>query len=182
MDAHGTHYRHTLVEDRNREVDRIHQLLEDAGITPDVAASDVMGAPRGRAMLAALIGRATDPETLAGLAEERLRAKLPEVRKGLRGRFGQHHASCSAGCTPGWPTWSTWRKTALRSGAGSGRRSPLPGVRSPSSTRVVGVGEISAHAILAERYRILATGDRIRTGPPSTRAHPRRGGLQAPGL
>ncbi|GIU99089.1 MAG: hypothetical protein KatS3mg014_0705 [Actinomycetota bacterium] len=79
------------MEDRNREVNRIHKLLEDAGIKLAVVASDVMGAS-GRAMLAALVGGATDAETLAGLAKGRLRAKLPELRKALQGRFGEHHA------------------------------------------------------------------------------------------
>jgi transposase len=43
-------------------------------------------------MLAALVGGERDPQVLAELAKGRLRAKLPQLRQALRGRFGGHHA------------------------------------------------------------------------------------------
>jgi transposase len=43
-------------------------------------------------MLAALVGGERDPQVLAELARGRLRAKLPQLRQALRGRFGDHHA------------------------------------------------------------------------------------------
>jgi transposase len=46
----------------------------------------------GRAMLTALINGERDPGVLAELAKGRLRAKLPQLRQALRGRFGAHHA------------------------------------------------------------------------------------------
>jgi transposase len=51
----------------------------------------VLGAS-GRAMLKALIAGERDPEVLAELAKGRLRAKLPQLRQALRGRFRAHHA------------------------------------------------------------------------------------------
>jgi transposase len=43
-------------------------------------------------MLAALVAGERDPRVLAELAKGRLRAKLPQLRQALRGRFGAHHA------------------------------------------------------------------------------------------
>jgi transposase len=43
-------------------------------------------------MLAALVGGERDPQVLAELARGRLRAKLPQLRQALRGRFSDHHA------------------------------------------------------------------------------------------
>jgi transposase len=65
--------------------------LEDAGIKLDSVAADVLGVS-GRAMLAALVAGERDPVVLAELAKGRLRAKLPQLRQALRGRFGAHHA------------------------------------------------------------------------------------------
>jgi len=43
-------------------------------------------------MLAALVAGERDPQVLAELARGRLRAKLPQLRQALRGRFSDHHA------------------------------------------------------------------------------------------
>jgi hypothetical protein len=43
-------------------------------------------------MLKALVAGERDPGVLAELAKGRLRAKLPQLRQALRGRFGAHHA------------------------------------------------------------------------------------------
>jgi transposase len=43
-------------------------------------------------MLTALVAGERDPGVLAELAKGRLRAKLPQLRQALRGRFGDHHA------------------------------------------------------------------------------------------
>ena len=53
-------------------------------------AADVLGVS-GRAMLSALINGERDPGVLAELAKGRLRAKLPQLRQALRGRFSDHH-------------------------------------------------------------------------------------------
>jgi transposase len=86
-----TRYRKALIQDRARQVNRIHKLLEDAGVKLACVATDIMGAS-GRAMMTALIDGVADPEALAQLAKGRLRAKLPELRKALVARFREHHA------------------------------------------------------------------------------------------
>ena len=86
-----TRYRKALIQDRTREANRLHKVLEDAGIKLATVATDVLGVS-GRAMLAALVGGTTDPAVLAELARGRLRAKLPALRQALTGRFRARHA------------------------------------------------------------------------------------------
>lgn len=86
-----TRYRKRQIEDRAQEVNRLHRLLEDAGLKLATVMTDVMGVS-GRAMLDALLNGATDPIALADLARGRLRAKLPALQEALRGRFRPHHA------------------------------------------------------------------------------------------
>ena len=86
-----TRYRKALINERSREVNRIHKTLEDAGVKLATVASDVMGAS-GRDMMRALIAGRADPEVLADLARGKLRAKLPALRKALTARFRDHHA------------------------------------------------------------------------------------------
>jgi transposase len=85
-----TRYRKHQIRDRTREVNRLHRVLEDAGIKLSTVATDVMGAS-GRAMLEALLHGTTDPAVLADLAKGRLRKKLPALRQALAGRFRVHH-------------------------------------------------------------------------------------------
>lgn len=80
-----------LHQNRTREVNRLHKVLEDAGIKLASVATDVLGVS-GRAMLEALVGGTTDPDVLAELARGRLRTKLPALRQALAGRFRPHHA------------------------------------------------------------------------------------------
>lgn len=86
-----TRYRKSLIQERSREANRLHKVLEDAGIKLSSVASDVLGVS-GRQMLEALLGGTHDPELLADLAKGRLRAKLPELRRALQGNFQPHHA------------------------------------------------------------------------------------------
>lgn len=86
-----TRYRKALIQDRTREANRLHKLLEDAGLKLATVATDVLGVS-GRAMLTALVAGTTDPAVLADLARGRLRAKLPALRQALTGRFRGHHA------------------------------------------------------------------------------------------
>jgi transposase len=85
-----TRYRKHQIRDRAREVNRLHRVLEDAGIKLSTVATDVMGAS-GRAMFAALLQGTTDPAVLADLAKGKLRKKLPALRQALAGRFRPHH-------------------------------------------------------------------------------------------
>ncbi len=86
-----TRYRKALIEERSRAVNRLHELLEDAGVKLACVATDVMGVS-GRAMMRALIEGQADADALAELAKGKLRAKLPELRKALTHRFTDHHA------------------------------------------------------------------------------------------
>ena len=85
-----TRYRKVLIQERVREVNRLHKLLESANIKLTSVAKDVMGVS-GRAMLKALLEGRTDPEMLAQLARGKLRKKLPELKKALEGRLRSHH-------------------------------------------------------------------------------------------
>ena len=86
-----TRYRKRLIQAHTSEAQRIEKNLEDAGIKLDVVASDILGVS-GRLMLKALVAGERDVEVLADLAKARLRSKLPELQKALRGRFREHHA------------------------------------------------------------------------------------------
>src|SRR3954453_13130542 len=55
-----TRYRKALIGERASEVNRLHKVLEDAGVTLATVASDIMGVS-GRKMLAALAAGTTDP-------------------------------------------------------------------------------------------------------------------------
>jgi transposase len=86
-----TRYRKTQIQERAREVNRLHKALEDAGIKLDCVATDVMG-KSGRDMLNALVAGERDPEVLANLARRQMRKKIPALRDALQGRFEDHHA------------------------------------------------------------------------------------------
>ncbi len=85
-----TRYRKTLITERAREVQRLHKVLEDAGIKLATVATDILGVS-GRKMLKALIDGIHDPEVLAELAKGRMRSKRPQLRAALFGRFGPPH-------------------------------------------------------------------------------------------
>jgi len=86
-----TRYRKVLIQDRTRAANRLHKLLQDAGIKLASVATNILGVS-GRAMLQALVDGTTDPQVLADLARGRLRKKLPALRQALAGRFRPHHA------------------------------------------------------------------------------------------
>jgi len=86
-----TRYRKALLQDRTREANRLHKILQDAGIKLATVATDILGVS-GRAMLTALVAGTTDAAVLADLARGKLRSKLPALRQALTGRFRGHHA------------------------------------------------------------------------------------------
>jgi transposase len=86
-----TRYRVQQVRDQAQETNRLHKVLEDAGVKLSTVVSDVMGVS-GRAMLAALLEGTSDPAALADLARGRLRSKLPALERALQGRVRPHHA------------------------------------------------------------------------------------------
>jgi len=90
-----TRLRSDLVKERTRHKQRVEKLLEDALVKLSSVATDIFGVS-GRAMLAALIAGERDPEVLAELARQRLRAKIPALKEALVGRFDDHHAELLA--------------------------------------------------------------------------------------
>lgn len=86
-----TRYRKTVIEERGREIQRLHKVLEDAGIKLASVASTTLSRS-GRDMLDALIGGERDPEVLAQFARGRMRSKIPQLREALQGRFSPHHS------------------------------------------------------------------------------------------
>jgi len=84
-----TRYRASLVQERSAEVNRLQKTLEGANIKLAGVATDIMG-KSGRDMLAALVAGRTDAAALAQLARGKLREKLPQLEKALRGQFAAH--------------------------------------------------------------------------------------------
>ena len=85
-----TRYRKTQIQERAREVNRLHKALEDAGIKLDTVAADIMG-KSGRDMLDALVAGETNPDVLAELARRQMRKKIPALREALAGHVDAHH-------------------------------------------------------------------------------------------
>lgn len=83
-------YRTHLIEERSREVNRVHKVLEDANLKLSAVATDIMGVS-GREMLNAIIAGKDDPQALAQLAKARLRNKIDELEQALRGRIRDSH-------------------------------------------------------------------------------------------
>jgi transposase len=83
-------YRQALVQERTREVNRVHKALESTNIKLSSVASKVMGVS-GHAMIEALIAGESSPEVLAGLARGTLKKKLPQLQEALLGRVDGHH-------------------------------------------------------------------------------------------
>ncbi len=84
-----TRYRTSLLQERSAEVNRLQKTLEGANIKLSSVATDIMG-KSGRDMLAALVAGRTDAAALAQLARGKLREKLPQLEKALRGQFAAH--------------------------------------------------------------------------------------------
>jgi transposase len=83
-------YRTHLIQERSREVNRVHKVLEDANLKLSSVATDVMGAS-GREMLSAIIAGKDDPAALAELARGRLRQKISDLERALVGRVKNSH-------------------------------------------------------------------------------------------
>ena len=86
-----TRYRHSLVAERTREIQRLAKVLEDAAVKIDSVASSTLGVST-RAMIEALIAGEREPAVLADLARSRMRRKIPELSLALAARFNDHHA------------------------------------------------------------------------------------------
>src|SRR5690606_16812900 len=82
-------YRRSLVEEVSRESNRIQKVLEGANIKLGSVASNVLGVS-GRKMLRSLINGEDNPEIIAELSLGKLRNKIPELKKALKGLIGTH--------------------------------------------------------------------------------------------
>jgi transposase len=82
-------YRTALVRERAAEVNRLQKTLEGANIKLASVATDIMG-KSGRQMLKALMEGATDTSAMAQLAKGKLRAKIPQLERALRGCCAAH--------------------------------------------------------------------------------------------
>ena len=84
-------YRTKVVQSRTSELQRLGNVLQDAGIKIDSVASSI-ATKSGRAMIEALIDGERRPRVLADLAKGKMRVKIPDLTLALEGRFGDHHA------------------------------------------------------------------------------------------
>jgi transposase len=84
-------YRTKVVQSRTSEVQRLGNVLQDAGIKIDSVASSI-ATKSGLAMIEALIDGERRPGVLADLAKGKMRAKIADLTLALEGRFGDHHA------------------------------------------------------------------------------------------
>jgi transposase len=85
-----TRQRTQLIGERTAAANRVQKVLEDGNIKLAGGATDVLGVS-GRDMLEALIAGEADPQRRAELARGRLREKIPQLRRALRGRVTEHH-------------------------------------------------------------------------------------------
>jgi hypothetical protein len=164
-----TRYRKTLVQERAQEANRRHQVLGTANLKRGSVAADVPG-QSGRAMLAALSGGEEDPATLAELAQGRLRAKRPELRRALAGRPRPHHRTLLA---------RILAQLAFIDGSVAQVREAIDRCRAPVAAAVAllrtipGVGATAAATIVAE------SGTDLSRSPPSRHPPPGRGAVRA---
>ena len=86
-----TRYRKSVIEERGRETQRLHKVLEDSGVKLSSVASSVL-TKSGREMIDALIAGQRDPQILADMAKGRMRSKIDRLEDALAGRFNEHHA------------------------------------------------------------------------------------------
>jgi transposase len=85
-----TRYRVELTQAQNRAANRIQKVLEQANIKLSSVASDTLGVS-GQQMIEAIIAGEQDAESLANLAQKRLRQRIPELQQALTGRVRAHH-------------------------------------------------------------------------------------------
>jgi transposase len=85
-----TRHRAQLHGEHTRCANRIHKVLQDANIKLSSVATDILG-KSGRDMLAALAAGQHDPAATAELARGKLRKKIPDLKRALKGCVMEHH-------------------------------------------------------------------------------------------
>jgi transposase len=86
-----TRYRATLMQDRARQVNRLHKVLQDANLKLSSVISDITGIS-AREMLQAMLDGQRDVAVLAQMARGKMREKQAQLQEALNGRFTGHHA------------------------------------------------------------------------------------------
>lgn len=82
-------YRNSLVQERAREANRIHKILEGANIKLGAVVSDILGAS-SRSIIQGFIDGIEDPRFLAARAKGTLKNKRDDLERGLEGILGSH--------------------------------------------------------------------------------------------
>jgi transposase len=85
-----TRLRVSLVRERTRLVNRVHKVLEEAGMKLATVLSDVMGLS-GRAILQALSEGESDPQQLANRVHPSVHASQEQIVAALTGEMREHH-------------------------------------------------------------------------------------------
>jgi transposase len=85
-----TRLRVSLVRERTRLVNRVHKVLEEAGMKLATVLSDIMGVS-GRAILQALCEGESDPEQLAKRARPNVHASQEQLVRALTAEVRAHH-------------------------------------------------------------------------------------------
>jgi transposase len=82
-------YRKTLIQARSAEANRLQKVLQGANVKLGSVLSDILG-KSGQRMLQALARGETNPEALAALADDRVRATPETLAAALQGLIGAH--------------------------------------------------------------------------------------------
>jgi transposase len=82
-------FRGAMVREHTAGVNRLAKLLEGANIKLSSVVSDVNGRA-ARAMVEELVAGSADVVAMAELAKGRMREKIPELQKALKGEFDSH--------------------------------------------------------------------------------------------
>jgi len=85
-----TRQRTQLIRERTSVINRIQKVLEDANVKLGSVASNPLGVS-GRLMIEAIIRAEYDPVKLADMARSRLRKKIPQLQRALKGSVTDHH-------------------------------------------------------------------------------------------
>jgi transposase len=85
-----TRQRTQLIGEKTSVINRIQKVLEDANVKLSSVASNPLGVS-GRLMIEVIIRGEYDPVKLAELARRRLRKKIPQLQRALRGGVTEHH-------------------------------------------------------------------------------------------
>jgi transposase len=82
-------YRRSLIQERSREINRLQKVLEGANIKLSSVATDITGVS-AQLMIEALIKGEDDVEHLAQFAKGKMRNKIADLEKALKGTLGSH--------------------------------------------------------------------------------------------